>query len=58
VRKVVASPTTPPSSSQPKFAKPFTHKMEPSFRRTTLGECPVHTKPTPLTIVAKPNVSP
>jgi hypothetical protein len=37
VRKVVASPAAPPSPSQPKVAKRDTHKMEPSFGRTTLG---------------------
>jgi hypothetical protein len=58
VRKVVASPAAPPSPSQPKVAKLVTHKMEPSFRRTTLGEWPVHTKLVSPTKAAQPNVSP
>jgi hypothetical protein len=57
VRKVVACPAAPPSPSQPKVAKPVTHKMEPSFRRTTLGEWPVHTNLVSPTTAA-PNVSP
>jgi hypothetical protein len=58
VRKVVSSPAAPPSPSQPKVAKPVTHKMDPSFRRKTLGEWSVHTKLVSPTKAAQPNVSP